>query len=143
MKGCLTSILISLLIASLSSCERVCDEEYIHQKPIYYSNSGYKGDVFYAEKLLGYWQCDYDLVIGGIELKEMKFVDYKHVDIIMCKEHSTDRWSETFEYRYKGNCITFTNSRWTFYLDIVGYLYPELYVQDSFGRYTIRKTRLL
>lgn len=30
------------------------------------------GDVFYAEKLLGTWQCYYPMIIGGVEFKQIK-----------------------------------------------------------------------
>ena len=100
------------------------------------------GDVFYAEKLLGTWQCYYPMIIGGVEFKQIKFVDGGKADITMAKQYDTEWFTETYNYAYYDKTLRFSRSGSNIYLTIEGYLFPELYLRDSFGRYTIAKRRI-
>ncbi len=99
------------------------------------------GDVFYADKLLGTWQCYYPMIIGGVEFKQIKFMSGGKADITMAKQYDTEWYTETYDYAYYGNTLRFSRSGSNISLTIEGYLFPELYLRDSFGRYTIAKRR--
>ena len=99
------------------------------------------GDVFYAEKLLGTWQCYYPMIIGGVEFKQIKFMDGGKADITMAKQYDTEWFTETYSYAYYGNTLRFSRSGNNISLTIEGYLFPELYLRDSFGRYTMAKRK--
>jgi hypothetical protein len=99
------------------------------------------GDVFYADVLLGTWQCYYPMIIGGVEFKQIKFMSGGKVDITMAKQRDTEWFTETYNYAYYGNTLRFSRSGSNISLTIDGYLFPELYLRDSFGRYTMAKRR--
>ena len=99
------------------------------------------GDVFYADKLIGTWQCDYQMVIAGYEFKQIVFLSNGKADITMAKEHDTAWFTETYSYAYYGSTLRFSKGRNNISLNIEGYLFPELYVRDSFGHYTLTKRR--
>lgn len=99
------------------------------------------GDVFHADVLLGTWQCYYPMIIGGVEFKQIKFMSSGKADITMAKQYDTEWYTETYKYAYYGNTLRFSRSGSNISLTIEGYLYPELYLRDSFGRYTMAKRR--
>ena len=120
-----------------------CDCPYLEEKEtevcINPSNAQY--DVFYADKLLGTWQCYYPMIIGGVEFKEIKFLSNGKADIVMAKLHNVDWYTLTYDYTYYGSTLRFSRSGSTISLHIEGYLFPELYLKDSFGSYTIAKRK--
>ena len=99
------------------------------------------GDVFYADVLLGTWQCYYPMIICGIEFKQIKFMSGGKADITMAKQYDTEWYTETYNYAYYGNTLRFSRNGSNISLTIEGYLFPELYLRDSFGRYTLAKRR--
>ncbi len=129
--------LLFVLFAIISvSCE--CpyqdDLERAHQRKI-------TGDALYADVLLGTWQCYYPMIIGGVEFKQIKFMSGGKADITMARQYDTDWYTETYSYAYYGNTLRFSRSGTNISLTIEGYLFPELYLRDSFGRYTMAKRR--
>ena len=101
----------------------------------------YTNDYFCAEKLLGTWQCDYDNYVGNMLLKEIKFLSSKKCDIIYSIGRNTEWYTDTFNYSYSGSYIKFSNNGTAFSYRIDGFIFPELYVRDSFGKYTWKKVR--
>ena len=81
------------------------------------------------------------MIIGGVEFKQIKFMSGGKADITMAKQHDTEWFTETYSYAYYGNTLRFSRSGSNISLTIEGYLFPELYLRDSFGRYTIAKRR--
>ena len=133
----LTKLLFALFALILASCECPYQDELDRAQ----NRKSSTGDVFYAEKLLGTWQCYYPMIIGGVEFKQIKFMDGGKADITMAKQHDTEWYTETFNYAYYGNTLRFSRSGSNISLTIEGYLFPELYLRDSFGRYTMAKRR--
>ena len=133
----LTKLLFALFTLILASCECPYQDELDRAQ---YRKSS-TGDAFYAEKLLGTWQCYYPMIIGGVEFKQIKFMDGGKADITMAKQHDTEWYTETYNYAYYGNTLRFSRSGSNISLTIEGYLFPELYLRDSFGRYTMAKRR--
>ena len=133
----LTRILIALVALVCASCECPYQNELdrAHQR------KSSTGDVFYADMLLGTWQCYYPMIIGGMEFKQIKFMSGGKADITMAKQYDTEWYTETYNYAYYGNTLRFSRSGSNISLTIEGYLFPELYLRDSFGRYTIAKRR--
>ena len=105
----------------------------------YHRNTNTKGDVFYADMLLGTWQCYYPMIIGGIEFKQIKFMSNGKADIIMAKQHDIEWYTVTYDYTYYGNTLRLSRSGSNLSFQIEGFLYPELYLRDSLGRYTMAK----
>ncbi len=139
-------VLLVILIISFASCECPYAEWDDYGYREYRGTTAritYNQDYFCAEKLLGTWQMDYGCIVGNVELKEIKFLDGKRCDIVMAIVRNPDWFTETWTYTYYGNTIKFArNDGWTnitFFIN--GYVFPELYLQDSFGRYTWRKVR--
>ena len=128
-------LVATLLIASCE-CPYLDDREDYGRK-----HSNVQGDVFYAEKLLGTWQCYYPMIIGGVEFKEIKFMSNGKADITMAKQRDTEWYTETYDYAYYGNTLRFSRKGNNISLQIDGYLFPELYLRDSYGCYTIAKRR--
>ena len=118
-----------------------CECPYLEEK----ENQGYqphtKSDAFYSEKLLGTWQCYYPMIIGGVEFKEIKFLSNGKADITMAKQRDTEWYTETYDYTYYGSTLRFSKNGSNISLHIDGYLFPELYLSDSFGSYTIAKRK--
>ena len=133
----LTKLLFALFALILASCECPYQDELDRAQ----NRKSSTGDVFYAEKLLGTWQCYYPMIIGGVEFKQIKFMDGGKADITMAKQYDTEWFTETYNYAYYGNTLRFSRSGSNISLTIEGYLFPELYLRDSFGRYTIAKRR--
>ena len=118
-------------------CPYLDKEEYEYRQ----SNRSANGDVFYAEKLLGTWQCYYPMVIGGVEFKQIKFMSNGKADITMAKQRDTEWYTETYDYAYYGSTLRLSRNSSNISLHIDGYLFPELYLSDSFGRYTMAKRK--
>ncbi len=131
------TVLLGLMSATLlMSCEcPFLDEEKRERQAVSQS------DAFYADVLVGTWQCDYRMTIAGYEFKQIVFLSNGKADITMAKEHDTDWFTETYNYAYYGNTLRFSRGRNNISLNIEGFLFPELYVRDSFGRYTLTKRR--
>ena len=127
-----------LIICLLTMMLMSCDCPYQDEDRIYSST---KGDVFYAEKLLGTWQCYYPMIIGGMEFKQIKFMSNGKADITMAKQRDTEWYTETYDYAYYGSTLRFSRNGSNITLHIDGYLFPELYLRDSFGRYTMAKRK--
>lgn len=122
--------ILSLLLL-LSSCEPL-------DCPMDESRYPYKGQgSFTAEKLVGIWQCYYPMTIEGIEFKEIYFYRNGMADIIMAIPGSIDRYTCTYKYSYRGNTLKFSRDGSTYSFTVTGYLFPELYFRDSYGRYTM------
>ena len=132
-------ILSLVLVTSLLSC----DYPYQYGCRDYYESSPltYSGDVFYAEKLFGTWQVDYGLFFGREEVKQVRFFRDGKCDVVL-EETSYGAWrTVSFSYSYYRNQILFRGNGSSHSLTIHGYAFPELYLWDSFGRYTFRKVR--
>ena len=130
--------LLFLVATLLLSCEcPYLEEDRIDSRSYISSN----GDVFYAEKLLGIWQCYYPMIIGGMEFKQIKFMSNGKADITMAKQRDTEWYTETYDYAYYGNTLRFSRKGNNISLHIDGYLFPELYLIDSFGCYTMAKRK--
>ena len=130
--------LLVVLVALISvSCECPYQDELDRAQ----QRKSTTGDVFYADVLLGTWQCYYPMIIGGMEFKQIKFMSGGKADITMAKQYDTELYTETYNYAYYGNILRFSRSGSNISLTIEGYLFPELYLRDSFGRYTMAKRR--
>ena len=127
-------LIICLFATMLVSCE--CPYQDADR-----INTSTKGDTFYAEKLLGTWQCYYPMIIGGVEFKEIKFMSNGKADITMAKQYSTARYTETYDYAYYGSTLRFSKTGRNFTFKVEGYLFPELYLMDSLSRYTMAKRK--
>ncbi len=134
----LSKLLFALIALILVSCECPFKEELerAHQR-----KTSVAGDVFHADVLLGIWQCYYPMIIGGVEFKQIKFMSDGKADITMANKNDTEWYTETYNYAYYGNTLCFSKSGSNISLTIEGYLYPELYLRDSFGHYTLAKRR--
>lgn len=130
--------LVAALLLASCECPYLEKEEYEYRQNTHRSVNG---DVFYADKLLGTWQCYYPMIIGGIEFKEIKFMSNGKADITMAKQRDTDWYTETYDYAYYGSTLRFSRNGSNISLHIDGYLFPELYLRDSFGRYTMAKRK--
>ena len=130
-------LLFAILALLMMGCECPYLEERTKNDYEYYHQTGQ--DRLYADKLPGLWQCYYPMIIGGVEFKEMRIFSNGNADIIMEDVGGTEYYSKTFRWRYDGRYITFTKSNTTYQFQITGYLFPELYIRDSFGTYTLAK----
>ena len=137
---CCGITIIFLSPAMMISCDcpyeevgRECDYEY-------YRRTGY--DRLTADRLPGLWQCYYPMYVGNVEFKEVRMFTNGKADIIMEKVGGSDYYSETFRWRYDGKYLSFTKGNTTYQFQITGYLSPELYLRDSYVKYTwaYRKT---
>ena len=115
-----------------------CDCTYDWNSP-YYRN---RGDHLTADKLTGLWQCYYPMIVGNVEFKEVRMFSSGKADIIMENKGGSAYYAETFKWRFDGNYLTFTKGNTTYQFQITGYLWPELYLRDSRGKYTwaLRRT---
>ena len=120
-----------------------CECPYLDKEEDMYpqNNRSVNGDVFFADNLLGTWQCYYPMIIGGVEFKQIKFLSNGKADITMAKQRDTEWYTETYDYAYYGNTLRFSRKGNNISLHIDGYLFPELYLRDSFGRYTMAKRK--
>ena len=134
----MTKLLFTLFALILVSCECPYQDELNRaQQRI----TNINGDVFYADVLLGTWQCYYPMVIGGVEFKQIMFMSDGRADITMAKQNDTEWYTETYNYAYYGNTLRFSRNESNISLTIEGYLFPELYLRDSFGHYTLAKRK--
>ena len=133
----LTRLLIALVALICASCECPYQDELDRAQ----QRKSSTGDVFYADVLLGTWQCYYPMIISGVEFKQIKFMSGGKADITMAQQHDTKWYTETYNYSYYGNTLRFSRSGSNISLTIEGYLFPELYLRDSFGHYTMAKRR--
>lgn len=76
----LTRFLIALVTLIWVSCECPYQDELYRAQ-----QRKTTGDVFYADVLLGTWQCYYPMIIGGMEFKQIKFMSGGKADITMAK----------------------------------------------------------
>lgn len=148
-------ILLLISLVALWACDCPYNEfnERKFEKGYYNSSYNSKNDAFYADMLIGGWQCSYDMNIRGIgeildgqpnvvyQMQWVSFVNARKCDITFKAVGSVDSRVYTFEYLYDGNTLRFSRSNRTIIFTISGFIYPELYVRDSFGKYTITKRR--
>ena len=124
--------IISALILCACECpywDRESENDYE-----YYRRTGY--DRLTADRLTGLWQCYYPMYVGNVEFKEVKIFSNGKADIIMEDVGGSAYYAETFKWRYDGNYLSFTKGNTTYQFQIIGYLFPELYLRDSRGKYT-------
>ena len=140
-----TRALILILAILFVSCERYCpfcgeygDCDHCGKKPTLTYNS----DRFCAETLMGTWQCGYNTVVGNKTIKMIEFINGKKCDITYSEDKYTDWYTETFIYSYSNQYIRFSKNGVTFSFHLKKYVFPELYVEDSFGTYTWRKIKV-
>ena len=122
--------IVCLAVLSIVSCE--CP--YLEERNSQYSSS--KGDHLTADLLTGLWQCYYPMYVGDVEFKELRIFSDGKADIIMEDVGGSAYYAETFAWRYDGRYITFTKGNTVYQFQITGYLWPELYLRDSRGKYT-------
>lgn len=137
-------IILVLVALCAISCEPYCPQcgYYGHCGCSNYNYQvNYGGDNFYAEKLLGTWQCSHNTVVGDINIKEIEFINQYKCDIIYSVSNQTTYRTKTYSYTYVNNYIKFSDGFDTFMFHIEGYLFPELYLRDSFNKYTWRKVK--
>ena len=133
--------LTKLLFAPLALILVACECPYQDEPERTPQRKTSTGDVFYADVLLGTWQCYYPMIIGGVEFKQIKFISGGKADITMARQYDTEWNTETYNYAYYGNTLRFSRSGSNISLTIEGYLFPELYLRDSFGHYTMAKRK--
>ena len=124
--------IISALILCACECpywDRESENDYE-----YYRRTGY--DRLTADRLTGLWQCYYPMYVGNVEFKEVKIFSNGKADIIMEDVGGSAYYAETFKWRYDGNYLSFTKGNTTYQFQIIGYLFPELYLRYSRGKYT-------
>lgn len=134
----MTKLLFTLFVLILVSCECPYLDELNRAQQ---RKTNIAGDVFYADVLLGTWQCYYPMVIGGVEFKQIMFMSDGRADITMAKPNDTEWYTDTYKYAYYGNTLRFSRNESNISLTIEGYLFPELYLRDSFGHYTLAKRK--
>ena len=128
--------LLLLLTVVLASCE--CPfAELQESESDYYRRTGY--DLLTAQKLVGVWQCYHPMFVGNTEFKSVRIFDDGVADITIEDKGDPDYYTLSFKYAYTGKYITFSRGRTVYQFRIKGYLYPELYLEDSFGTYTWAK----
>ena len=130
-------VLLFILISCLISCEPYCYDCGEYHEAKRYENHN-TTDIFYAEKLLGTWQCEYPFIVGNIEFKQIKFLTNGKCDITMAKMYDVDWYTETYDYTYYGNTIKFTKNGNTISFSIRDYICPQLFLRDSFGTYVMK-----
>jgi hypothetical protein len=127
-------ILPLLLALVLVGCDcPYLDGKYGESDHDYYVRTGY--DRLTANKLPGLWQCYYPMIVGNVELKEVRIFSNGKADIIFEKLGGSDYYAETFKWRYDGRYLSFSGNT-NYQFQITGYLFPELYLRDSRGKYT-------
>ena len=144
-------ILLLALCALMLSCDCYFYEEDCGRCHKQYYSKRDGNDAFYADMLIGGWQCDYPMIINGMgellgtqpniryEMKWMSFVNYSKCDITLQAVGDIDRQVYTFSYLYDGNTIRLSRNNRTIILTITGFLYPTLSLRDSYGAYKINK----
>lgn len=132
-----TRLLIALFVLICASCD--CPLDDLDRAQLRKKNTG---NEFCAEDLIGTWQCSYNMIIGGMEFKQIRFMSNGKADIVMAESQNTDWNTETYSYAYYGNTLRFSQGRTNISLTVKGWLFPELYLYDSFGTYTITQRRV-
>lgn len=133
----MTRLLIALFALICASCD--CPLDDLDRAQLRKKNTG---NEFCAEDLIGTWQCSYNMIIGGMEFKQIRFMSNGKADIVMAESQNTDWNTETFSYAYYGNTLRFSKGRTNISLTVKGWLFPELYLYDSFGTYIITQRRV-
>ena len=128
--------ILSLLLAlMLVGCDcPYLDGKYGESDHDYYVRTGY--DRLTADLLPGLWQCYYPMIVGNVEFKEVRMFSNGKADIIMENKGGSAYYAETFKWRYDGNYLSFTQGNTTYQFQVTGYLWPEIYLRDSRGKYT-------
>lgn len=136
---------ILLVAVMFLSCERLEYEEECCPKakrsfPEYNSGIHYAGDVFHEDVLFGHWRCD-DINIGGtgLVIYEITFSNDGKCDIVQGGLYDPFTSTMTYKYRVNGRNISFMNNQFNFGFTIGKYIWPSLFISDSFGTYEIRK----
>ena len=123
----LLTLLLALMIVG-------CECPYLEEQRNSYRSGN--GDHLTADKLPGLWQCYYPMIVGNVEFKEVRMFSNDKADIIMEARGGSAYFAETFKWRYDGRYLSFTQGNTTYQFQITGYLWPELYLRDSRGKYT-------
>ena len=123
----LLTLLLALMIVG-------CECPYLEEQRNSYRSGN--GDHLTADKLPGLWQCYYPMIVGDVEFKEVRMFSSGKADIIMEARGESAYFAETFKWRYDGRYLSFTQGNTTYQFQITGYLWPELYLRDSRGKYT-------
>ena len=123
----LLTLLLALMIVG-------CECHYLEEQRNSYRSGN--GDHLTADKLPGLWQCYYPMIVGNVEFKEVRMFSNGKADIIMEARGGSAYFAETFKWRYDGRYLSFTQGNTTYQFQITGYLWPELYLRDSRGKYT-------
>ncbi len=111
-----------------------CECPYLEEQKNSYRSGN--GDRLTADLLPGLWQCYYPMIVGDVEFKEVRMFSSGKADIIMEARGGSAYFAETFKWRYDGRYLSFTQGNTTYQFQITGYLWPELYLRDSRGKYT-------
>jgi len=141
MRKLLSILLISVL---LFSCERLEYEEEccpkLKRNIPEHDGIRYASDAFHADVLIGHWRCD-DINIGatGLVIYEITFSEDGKCDIVQGALYDSFTSTMTYKYRLNGRNISFMNSQFKFEFRIENYIWPSLFLSDSFGKYEIRK----
>ena len=134
MKHQIYKLLFLLAALMMTGCEcPYLEGKYDESDHDYYVRTGY--DRLTASKLPGLWQCYYPMIVGNVELKEVRIFSNGMADIIFEKLGGSDYYAETFKWRYDGRYLSFSGNT-NYQFQITGYLFPELYLRDSRGKYT-------
>ena len=129
-------LLISAFI--LTSCDvYYCDDDFDGPHTTKWQGN----DYFYADRLIGTWQCCYPMLVGSVEFKQIRFMRDGYADITMAYNRDTDWFTETYRYTYYGKTIRFEKNGQVVSFTIYSFLSPELTVYDSLGRYIWRYVR--
>ena len=141
-KGFLLAI-ASLMLMSLAfvSCECPFKDWESRTDEYVYEDGGinYEGDVFKAKMIIGTWGT-----IGcnpvGYEFKQIHFYSDGECDVVLSFPGSNDWCTETWRYYFARNTFTlerpyeyYHDNETVFRFKIKKYIYPELYVEDSFS----------
>ena len=110
-----------------------CDCTFDWNSPYYQKN---RQDHLTADELTGLWQCYYPMIMGNVEFKEVRMFSNGKADIIMENKGGSAYYAETFKWRFDGNYLSFTQGNTTYQFQVTGYLWPEIYLRDSRGKYT-------
>ena len=134
-------LVLSFIICSCDVYCPYCGAYECHSCHHYKSNDN--GDIFTANKLIGTWQVEYGCFIGSFEIKEIKFVDNSYCEMILEDINTLEYNVYPFKYAYDWKYINFSNGKgMNISFKIDGYLFPELYVRDSFGKYVWKKVKI-
>lgn len=91
------------------------------------------GDKFRAETLIGNWTCL--TTVGAMEIKSITFFDDHKCDVTYSQVRGVDWFTDTYSYTYTSGYIRLSRGRTSIQFKVSGFLFPELYVSDSFGTY--------